>query len=75
MLNASDPQDIASIEKCRNIISEILKFGVSEFEMTKLIELLSFELENTSLMREIQKSIKNKDNIVNKVEKEPIIIQ
>lgn len=75
MLDASDPQDVLSIEKCRDIVSQIIRYGISEFELIKLIELLSLELENTTLMRNIQENIKNKDNSVNNIEKKPIIIK
>lgn len=48
-----------SIEKCRNIHSQIVNYGVSEQEKIKLISLMSFELENINLMKKIQEIIKN----------------
>lgn len=48
-----------SIEKCRNIHSQIVDYGVSEQEKIKLISLMSFELENINLMKKIQEIIKN----------------
>ena len=48
-----------SIEKCRNIHSQIVDYGVSEQEKIKLISLMSFELENINLMKKIQETIKN----------------
>lgn len=62
-----------SIEKCRQIHSQIVNYGVSEEEKIKLISLMSFELENINLMRNIQETIKNKkDNKgVEEVEETP----
>ena len=48
-----------SIEKCRNIHTQIVDYGVSEQEKIKLISLMSFELENINLMKKIQETIKN----------------
>jgi hypothetical protein len=39
--------------QCREIIGEIMKFGVSENQKLRIIYLLSLELENNSLMKEI----------------------
>ena len=58
MLDPNKPQDIASIDKCRNIVSEIVRFGVNDNEIFKIIELISLELENTNSMREIHSVIK-----------------
>lgn len=60
MLDPNDPNDILSIEKSRNIVKEILDFGTSENEKIKIIELLSLELENTEIMKQIISIIKNK---------------
>lgn len=59
MLNPKNPEHIKSLEKCRNIKQEIVNFGINEDELVKLIELLSLELENSSLMREINNLIKD----------------
>ena len=59
MLNPKNPEHIKSLEKCRNIKQEIVKFGINEDELVKLIELLSLELENSNLMREINNLIKD----------------
>lgn len=53
-LDPNSPEDLDSIKKCREITKEILNFGVSEKEITKIIELLSYELENISLMKHIK---------------------
>ena len=53
-----------SIE-CRNIVKEIIRYGVSEFQKKKIIYLLSLELEDGEIMKEItslvQTSIEDKD--------------
>jgi len=41
-----------SIE-CRNIVKEIIRYGVSESQKKKIIYLLSLELEDTEIMKEI----------------------
>lgn len=53
MLDPNNPQELRSIEKSRNIVKEIISFGVSENELVKIIKLLSLELEDTGLMRSI----------------------
>lgn len=63
MLNANNPEDLKSLEKCRNIINEIINFGINDSETKKLIELLSLELEDTEFMRKINSLIKEESNI------------
>lgn len=58
-LNPEDVEDITSFEKCRNIHKEIIDFGVSQKELVKLIELLSLELEDITLMKQIANIIKS----------------
>lgn len=57
-----DEFDYKSIKKCRSIIQEILNYGVSQYEIKKLIHLLSLELEDIDLMKEIS-SLLNKEKI------------
>lgn len=70
MLDPNKPEDLSSIEKCRNIKEEILRFGVSSKEILKIIDLLSLELEDLQKIRKIQNALKNstflKENINNK---------
>lgn len=72
MLNPNNIEDIQSIEKCRNIVSEIVKFGVNDKEIFKIIELLSLELENTTIMKDIHNLLKPKEE--QKEIKESLII-
>ncbi len=66
MLNPNNIDDLKSLEKCRSITSEILRYGVSNLEIVKIIDLLSLELENTKLMREIQSILKSDTKIEEK---------
>ena len=61
-LDPSEVIDFKSIQKCRDIHREIISFGVNEKEIIKLIELLSLELENADMMREIISIIKPDQN-------------
>ena len=73
MLKAKNADDIKSIEKSRNIVTEIINFGVNDNEIIKIISLLSLELENTELMRKIH-FLLNPSEEVNKIKKENLII-
>ena len=66
MLDPNNFEDLKSLEKCREITREILRYGVSNLEIVKVIDLLSLELEDTNLMREIQKLLKSDTNIEQK---------
>ena len=59
MLDPNNTEDVYSYEKTRNIVSEILNFGVSQNEILKLIELLSLELEDRDVMLSIVDAIKS----------------
>jgi tRNA(Glu) U13 pseudouridine synthase TruD len=43
--------------ECREIVREIKKFGVSQRQILYLIYLLSLELENVEVMRELAKTV------------------
>ena len=49
--------DADNILMCREIVKEILNFGVSEEQKIKIIHLLSLELEDRNLMLSIVKSV------------------
>lgn len=74
MLDPNNVEDLQSIEKCRNIVSEILRFGVRELEIKKIIGLLSLELEDTNCMRSIQSVLKNENQQQEVVEKKENLI-
>ena len=73
MLNPNNPEDILSIEKSRNIIKEILDYGVNQNEVLKLIELLSLELEDREKMNGILSIIKNQNEENSNQKKELVI--
>ena len=58
MLDPNRTEDLNSISKSREITQEIMNFGVSQNEILKIIELLSLELEDITLMKEISKILK-----------------
>ena len=64
MLNPHNIDDLKSIEKCREITREILRYGVNNLEIIKIIDLLSLELEDTDTMKRIQSVLKNNNDIV-----------
>lgn len=45
--------------KCRQIVSEITNFGVSQSQILHIIKLLALELEDRDLMVRIVQSLKN----------------
>jgi hypothetical protein len=73
MLDPNNVEDLQSIEKCRNIVNEILRFGVNDLEIKKIIGLLSLELEDTNCMRQIQAVLKNENQDLNE-KKENLIL-
>lgn len=68
MLKPNDIEDFKSIEKCREITQEILRFGVNDLEIKKIISILSLELEDTDTMRKIQSILKNNVDVEEKPE-------
>lgn len=46
-------QRFESAKKCRDIVQEIVKFGVSQEQLARLIYLLALELEDVEAMRSI----------------------
>ena len=57
-LDPKNESDLKSINKVRDIHKEILNFGINQKEITKLIELLCLELEDTKIMREVLSIVK-----------------
>ena len=49
--------------QCRDILKEILNFGVDEMQKKHLIYLISLELEDRNIMLEISKLINLEDNL------------
>ena len=61
-------QQTATLENviCREIVQEILKYGVSQSQIIKIIEILAMELENRDMMLSLVECI----NTDHKVEKQ-----
>ncbi len=74
MLDPNNIEDLQSIEKCRNIVKEILRFGVRELEIKKIIGLLSLELEDINCMRQIQTALKKENQQQEVVEQKENLI-
>lgn len=52
--------------KCRQIVAEILNFGVTQEQLLQIIYLLSLELENREALEDIADSVKrHKSDIEN----------
>jgi hypothetical protein len=64
MLDPNNPLHIKSFDKCRNIKKEIIKFGVNDDEILKIIELLSHELENLDTMKSITSFLKTSSEAI-----------
>ena len=73
ILDPNVPEDLYSIEKCRNIKNEIMNFGVNNREILKIIDMLSLELEEVEKMKKIQEVLKS-ETIINKEEKPSILL-
>lgn len=64
--NSHEEASILEAAKCREILAEILNFGVKQTQIVTLIKLLALELESRDLMLKIVNAIENKQD-------EPII--
>jgi len=50
-------QDVLDAIRAREIVSEILNFGVSQTQMKKIIKFLSLELEDRDLMVKVSSMV------------------
>lgn len=64
----TDDMNILESSRAREIVHEILNFGVTEYQLKKIIKFLSMELEDRSLMKELINVIE-KDEDPDSVEK------
>jgi len=55
--NNRNEKDLAESVVCREITQEIVRFGVSQDQLRKIIKLLAFELDDNSMMKEICNAI------------------
>ena len=56
----AEEQDILSAAKCREIVHEILNFGVDQYQLLTIIKLLGLELEDRETMLQITEVVENK---------------
>ncbi len=56
---SQEEENLEDTIKCREIVREILNFGVNQLQIKKIIQFLSLELEDRNLMVEINDVIKN----------------
>ena len=61
----SKQSQIESLQKCRDIKNEIIKFGINQAELKHLIKILALELEDTTLMKDIVNLFKTKEEKLN----------
>ena len=59
--SSPEEQDLLDKIKSREIVQEILKFGVSQSQMVYIINLLSLELEDNIMMKQIIDATKTKN--------------
>ena len=65
--------DVEATVICREIVQELLNFGVSDLQKLKIIELLGMELENRENMLAIIETCKGCLNIEDKQDKKTLI--
>ena len=59
--NTKEENDILESAKCRDIIHEILNFGVNQGQIKILIKLLSLELESREMMLQINEALEEEE--------------
>ncbi len=62
----SEEKNAEKLIQCRQIVSEILNFGVDESQKLQIIKLVALELENNASMKKIVNIVS--DIVENKVE-------
>ena len=60
--NDNSEQDLAEGVVAREVVKEILNYGVTQLQIRKIIKLLSLELDNHILMKEICSAIEGTDS-------------
>ena len=64
-----DVNDFESAKKCREIVTVIMEYGVSQKEILLIIKNLSLELENIDIMKKINNSIKQTEETAENISK------
>ena len=58
-MNDNQKKKVKDIQVSREIINEILKFGVTDDQKLRIIYLLCLELENNSALKSITSAVRN----------------
>ncbi len=59
---AAEEKDLTESVVSREIVQEILKFGVTQYQIQKIIKILALELEDNNMMKKICTIIDGSDN-------------
>ena len=59
MIDKESQVKIRNVQVSRDIVSEMLNFGINEEQKMRVIYFLSLELENTALMKDIYSVVRN----------------
>ena len=73
MYGESREKDALDSAKCRQIISEIMNFGINQGQIKMLIRLLALELENRELMIKIRGCVDSFDEVESELETNKIV--
>ena len=65
-MNTADREQVLQSAKCREILKEIMDFGVNQHQIKTLIKLLALELDDRKMMKDIREAVKGstKSNII-----------
>lgn len=58
----ADEAEVKDRSKCREIVGEIMKFGVNQKQLIQIVYLLSLELEDRAEMTHISQACKDVQN-------------
>lgn len=65
-MNTAEREKILQSAKCREILKEIMDFGVNQHQIKTLIKLLALELDDRKMMKDIREAVEGstKSNII-----------
>ena len=73
--HSHDEKDLAESVVAREIVQEIIRYGVSQNQIKKVLKLLAFELEDNNMMRKICDIIEGIEGIEENTGKKTLIIK
>ena len=62
----SEEVRIEKLAECRQIVKQVIDFGVNEDQKRQIIYLMSLELEDVSIMKKISKLLKSNEETLDK---------